>query len=296
MLGGLSNLRMPDRYADPELDNAPFDDVILQNTGSAAIADHQVDISALMDSGTECNAVYSENLARYEHYNHIGDDTGDVWDGETWVKVDALSVGQSKMIRKFRELAADRSTTAIWDLYEHFLGSTIDSALWNTTGTPTVSGGIVTLNASETVYSKTTFGVNYAIRAYAYVKATKFSGIGFTTGGGGAPLTDVEYQHNGVTWGLYLRNHNGASQSFSADLGMTGAYHVFDISRNSSTNTRVSIDNGTPIPLATYVPSGSLSACLWGYADSSSPEIRADWVFIRKCTDVEPSLITGAAA
>lgn len=272
-------------------------------TSATELTDYQVKIRVYRSEGTSTgDTVYlgSKCLADYGDIRFVAsDDTTELpyWMetnagtyADFWVKVGSITSDSCIYIYYGNSSATTTSngdTTFIF--FDDFAG---DLSKWTSAGTPTISGGILTLNTtsgtpSEGIASISTFGTNYAIRARVNIPSALYGGIGFGTGIGGVPMVDVQYQINGTN-NVWLRNNNGTN-TYSTALGNSGAYHIWDIRRNSSTNTSVSIDGATPVINSGSIPTGSLNCAIWIYYTASNPTLYTDWILVRQYTATEPT-------
>ena len=266
------------------------------------LTDYQIKIRVYRTTGTDTgNAIYVGDKCNPDfgdiRFTNSSDTELSYWIenynsqyADIWVKVDSIGTSTNIYVYYGNPSATTTSnddTTFVF--FDDFAG---DLSKWTSAGTPTISSGILTLNTTsgtpnEGIASISTFGTNYAIRARVNIPSALYGGVGFDTSIGGAPMVDVQYQTNGSN-NVWLRNNNGTN-TYSAALGNSGAYHIWDIKRNGSTNTSVSIDDATPVVNSGSVPTGNLNCALWIYYSGSNPTLLADWVLVRQYTATEPT-------
>jgi PKD repeat protein len=180
--------------------------------------------------------------------------------------------------------------TNTFPFFDHFdNGTTLNTNKWYVQNTPTISSSIITCSGTSAVASSITFKTNYTIRTRSNIKTALYSGIGFDTGFGGAPMFDIEYQTHGTN-ALWHRN-NAGSDAWGNSFGPTDVYAIYNLVRNSTTSTLASQNSDTTSVVTTQVPTGSLNASIWSFS-GSSPSISTDWILVRKYSYTEPTPYT----
>lgn len=161
--------------------------------------------------------------------------------------------------------------------------------LWNTlAGSPSVSGGNLTLNKGVGIRSTSTFQYQaIGFRANYPTSGGMPVWGGFITPPTSAPFTLISTKSNsGYTSNLYLRNYGGAE--VVADLGSTwyNNYHVYELQWNAA-RTRAIVDHSTTVTLTTNVPTTNLPATFYNYMNTAV--FRIDWAYVRQYRPPEPT-------
>ena len=212
-----------------------------------------------------------------------------------WIKVPSASQTILFMYYGNGGVASASSGTNTFDLFDDFLGTTLDTDKWTSealaggTGSISVSGGICTITRAGgngwTLKSNTTFGTGYAFRSkFNIPDATKYGFGGFETVTNYSTLvyTDTPGANH---FNIINRNPAGTNTSADVGAGYTG-YHVFDVCRNASTSVIYAADDSTLGTLSTNVPTGSLNVRF----GAQEQTIYVDWVVVRKYVATEPTL------
>jgi hypothetical protein len=174
-------------------------------------------------------------------------------------------------------------------LYDDFNnGATINSTIWDTSGTVSQSDGILTVNSNMSdIYSINTYGTGYAFMDYASRGGTAYGPEvnSFLTNISWNPRQDIEA--NGTDWLLKDCNY-GLPPVSAVDFGIPqdNNYHFFQVCRGTSANYG-SIDgtwtsnrnNFYPFPLSVGIR-----------AEGSSETVNIDWCALRLYVNPEPSV------
>ena len=203
-----------------------------------------------------------------------------------WIKIPTANQPGLFMYYENNAVVSESNGVNTFDFFDDF--DTLDTTTkWDTNGTPTVSGGILTLNsASEYVRSKAQYGVGYAFRSYSSLPATAENQVGWhgNTSPVNAPITIIQghYPTNNV-----INARTYVSAGTNTNLGALSGYHIYDISRVSASSAVFSVDNTVVATHSTNVPTGNM---YFGACSQSGTTSYHNYVIIRKCVATEPTL------
>lgn len=168
-------------------------------------------------------------------------------------------------------------------------GSTSPS-LWSKTGSPTVSGGIVTMGSGSSIISTSTYLYSaVGFRANFVGSAQKLKWAGFISGSAGS-RTMFGTMANETT--LRLKNYVSA-EAVSLLPGLNlGSFHTYELLWKNGKSTAL-IDHGDiTTTLTTQVPTTALPITFYNYQDTTY-NLQVDWVFARPYYDPEPTTSVG---
>ncbi len=229
-------------------------------------------------------------------------EASDAGSAVVWVKVPEIPVTGTQVYVYYgnpgAEAVSDGEATFI--LYDDFSGSSLDTSKWtNMLGSGvTVSGGVLTCAASTSasygVESKNTdLGVNISIRAKMYPfhpkSTTLLEGL-YARHGPTTPYQNALYFSHVVSSysGKYL-SRNGGSVTTESVTGLGGAGWYILEGRMDSSSIKWSLNDANPVTISTnYYPTSSALRIV-SYA--SGAKISTDWIFVRKYSATEPSVI-----
>ncbi len=172
---------------------------------------------------------------------------------------------------------------------------------WNSTGSPTISNGIASLDDSGPVgiIAKSTFGMNHSLR----FRANLYSPIGATYSDFGlhgwddaftvATPYEVFVQRYARSYMDVLTTNTG----YIADLGTTymDAFHKYEITRKATSHEWFIDDISQATESNPYTADLSPTFCENIYPPASGYEkADIDWAFVRKYNDPEPTSTVGA--
>jgi hypothetical protein len=275
--------------------------ITVNNSLTSALTDYQVylqiETNSLISAGkmnSDCSdirftyynpATQAETLI--SHWLESGCNTGST---SIWVKVSSIPASGNSTIYMYYGNSGATSTSSgdnTFIFFDDFDDGSLDTTnRWNIgAGTPTESGGILTLNsAGERVYSKSQYGINTALRFRANYPAAG-SWIGYETAGyGTSPFAVVNYD---ATYGFVAYNYVSAAKT-TALGAFTGSYHTYDIIRNSTTSNIYNVDNILKATHTTQLSSNNLYIPLVAYAGTA---FTVDWIALRNYYSPEPSYI-----
>ena len=228
--GGLTNYQTKIRvYRTTGIDSG--DTVYI---GDKCLADYG-DIRFINSAGTELDYWMETNAGSYADF---------------WVEIDSIETSTNIYIYYGNSSATTTSngdTTFLF--FDDF--TTLDTSKWTVTGSPSISSGVCTIQSGSGLTSKSTYGVNYAIR----------SKVSLTSGVSGALPSFGFGKYFDTTHICYLTyqggNHLLESKSSTAS-GTTGFaydtnYHIFDIVRHSTTLIQGYRDSIADTPITTNI-------------------------------------------
>ena len=247
-----------------------------------ALDNYQVQLSDIANpTQSQDNVVIDRHGEFLPHWNES-------LDFDTWIKMSMEVAGKCGLvIHGNGGLMSVSNGDNIFELFDDFNDDSIDTSIWNISETPTESNGVITLTDAEILYSKTTFGVGYALRTRAII--TTSSGtpwFGFRD----QDITPViEVISNLQTSGKLAGRCYETGASYTADLCNINEWHIFDIARLTDKGI-FHIDDGLANEVTTQVTEDSLPVEYRAYSDN---EIKGDWILIRKYVETEPTVQIG---
>ena len=215
-------------------------------------------------------------------------ESSDASSAVVWVKVPSIPKTGTQLYMYWGNPGASGVSNGglTFEFFDDFPGNSLDTTKWTTTGTATVSNSVITFQPSSASYQyltgKTSYGVGYATRFLLKTSTQADSQeIGFRANIGSRVALS---SRSGSGWGL--RNYDGSGYN---DAGATvdyTNYHVYDVSRDSSTLTQLKIDNSAAIQNSGHVPMVSLPPGCVAYYPTD--RIYMDWFSVRKSVLPEP--------
>jgi PKD repeat protein len=269
----------------------------INNTGSE-LTNYQVMFTVNRSAGSDSGTTVYLNSKCEEDYDDIrfvgADDTTayNYWIESSsstvasiWVNFTSLPTGNTTIYLYYGNSGASAVSDgyATFPVFDDFLGSAVDTDVWTVTGSPTVSGGILTV-PSAGICSKTGFGTNYCYRSRANLPNNANCNTGFGCGGTYWALIQGNYP-TGST--MNSRSCLDGSNEETTNLGATTGYNIFEIKRNAATSIYFSINDVLKATHTSMIPSISL------YPSSSSNSgvtSYVDWILVRKYTATEPTI------
>jgi hypothetical protein len=170
--------------------------------------------------------------------------------------------------------------------------SIIDTDKWSLDGTPSVSDGIATV-VGNGMHGKNDYGMSHSCRfkakAYSPVGGGNWDAYGLF-GWDDSMDTSTPYE-NYLMRSTYSTLVALSAEAYSPDLGsaMLDSWATYEIKRNSTSHEFL-ID-GVSKHTENSPHTGVLSPTIW--SGSAKEKIEMDWVFVRKCADIEPSTSLG---
>jgi hypothetical protein len=178
--------------------------------------------------------------------------------------------------------------------FDDFADTNVDINKWVIVGSPSVSQSMCTINTSEGIYTKSTFGpYNVAFRANVKTAAAVNNAVcSFGFGSNGTELQGSAaqfYVTNPVDY-YFIRGVNQVNpqtwSSVNFDTPQNSNYRTWDIGWAIG-QTSFRIDNSETRTLASNIPSSSLPIMFFSRATYTSTQY-VDWVLVRQYVNPEP--------
>lgn len=222
--------------------------------------------------------------------------TSNTTDAYVWVNLNSIAASNNTTFYAYTGKASDATSsngTTTFTFFDDFSGTL--STNWNTTGSTSVTGGILDLDGSSNtyVYSKTSWGDNTSVRAL--VKSVNANT--------GSHNEDMRYEiyatgygyraywdYAGGTYPNTTFNYNGTIY-YSTMLGWTASvYHTQEIMRDSTTSVKYQVDNANTVTMTSGL-STSNKAIIFQANDNSphTSHVYVDWALIRSYVGTEPT-------
>ncbi|MFA5086690.1 MAG: DUF2341 domain-containing protein [Candidatus Paceibacterota bacterium] len=211
-----------------------------------------------------------------------------------WVEVPSVPVTGTVIYAYYGKSDAVTASNGgnTFDFFDNFdsPANSLDTDKWSYTGTPSVSGGIVTVTGGSgdlMIYSKTSYGVNYAMRGK--IKTAHWESTTHREMGGFTFAQNV-ISHASLGGKHYISN---GTPSTTDILGGVSAdtWSTWDIMRNGSTSVIFLIDGGNQAAISTNVPTDNETIRLLAGTTANESKIYADWMLVRKYTSSEPASV-----
>lgn len=207
-----------------------------------------------------------------------------------WVKGPSIPNGTKTIYLYYGNAnAADiQSGTNTFLFFDDF--NTYDTSKWTSSGTPTASGGIITIPNGIYMTSIPTFAVNTVSVWRGSMNSTVYGYFGYCDLGTSSLVGVYAAYNAGSLNDQYNANVRTSPAAQTGGVMGTGSgYHRFEAIRNSTTNAIIKIDAGTPTTITTTLPTISLNV----FVNAQSQILYADWVFVRKYVATEPTTAVG---
>jgi hypothetical protein len=177
-------------------------------------------------------------------------------------------------------------------LFDHFLGETLNTDLWNSAGTPVVGSGKVTITgtAGEEIASKNSYGKGTAIRASGQLDSTSGGGqpvIGYQNDIQDTNVVELFTYNSSGNYTGYTKTAGGTSGGIDTGIADTTTC-IMNIEWAAdnlvkfqvSTSNLLSYTNSAKIPTGTY-PINIYCRFINDFA-------AFDWIVVRKYVGTEP--------
>lgn len=174
-------------------------------------------------------------------------------------------------------------------IYDDFDDASVNSTIWNTTGTVTEQSGVINVTGTGSWSGVTTYneyGTSVcAIASVNYPATDSNVGYGFMNNNIVVPLQIIQYSYPDSNK-INSRNHVSATVNYT--WGSQTGYQRYSICRNGTSSTDYSVNFTPTQALTTQVSSLNLAARL----SSLNYKIYADYWFIRNYSFPEPDTST----
>ncbi len=206
-----------------------------------------------------------------------------------WIKIPSASQRQILLFYGNSQAVSESDGDTVFDFFDDFPGSSIDTAKWTVSGSPTVTGGTLIISPGKSVVGKTNFGVNYIVRVRMKSSAFGLTSIpyfGFRATGDGAFTWTNDPDGIFCIYTLVGASNTrvGISSNPSIDT-----YYTCEISRRSTTSVLFSVSGFSSVQSTTNIPSASVPITL-ATTGAAAPTVTYDWILIRKYAATEPTL------
>jgi hypothetical protein len=211
-----------------------------------------------------------------------------------WVEFNSIGTGATTFYMYYGkpDATAASSGANTFEFFDDF--ATWDTSKWTKYqgSDPTAGSGILSIptgSPATGIVSQATFPVNRAFRSRCqFANLTTYASLGFSDNQA-SPTRALIYANyvTGSVLNLVNGNPSVANQS-SASMGAVGgggAQKIYEVRRNSTTDTVGYADGTTSSALNTNVPTGNLSAFFFAQGQAMS----VDWVLVRQYLATEPA-------
>jgi len=209
-----------------------------------------------------------------------------------WIEVQTANQDQMYLYYGNGGAVSESSGTNIFELFDDFPGSSVNTTLWTKGGTVTVSNSEAYGTGSIT--SKASYGANYALRSR--LKSSEYS---FTTSGrepifgfwNSANPMVATFEYSATGFALWSRTAAGATTQSQVGGGIgfpdADTYYIWEVQRNGTTSNTANIEGFGSGNCITNIPSESLHVTL--QEQESYYTWTADWILVRKYQSPEPT-------
>jgi len=285
--------------------------IIINNTSNpSTLTDYQVlvavDTASLVTAGklqSDCDDLrFTDNSISYNtgdwtnNYPYWIESGCNTATTKIWVKVDSITASSNKTIYMYYGNTSAESLSNgdnTFEFFDDFNESSLDTVTnWTVLGgsTSITSSILKVIGTTGNISSKATFPVNSRFRGLMkYAANTAYMTFGFNDSAAYANLFYANYENVNV---LNATNRNPHPTYTTTNLGNVGhnTYNIFEIRRNSTTNSIFLINDSVVATIITNVPTGSLPVIMFGQAQ----DLYSDWVFVSKYTSPEPTIQVGS--
>ncbi len=182
------------------------------------------------------------------------------------------------------------SGTSVFQFFDDFSGSSIDTGNWTVTGSVTAGSGLASISTGAKIRSNLSYG--YSIMDYRMQTAAG-DGTNKLAAAGYRDVTDTNnailYTNSATTTNVYSSSKAASSATTSAALTVTDrtAMQNYRINRYSASGT-LFYQNGSQISNpTTNVPTGSLEL---EFSNTLTFTTTLDWVFVHKTVSTMPTV------
>ena len=217
---------------------------------------------------------------------------------QMWVEVaDSLDSNADVCVyyHKGGESSASNGTNTFPELFDHFLGASVDTGKWTGSTGATVANSKLTLANGERIDSISSWGLGYAVHAYGEAVSIPQAGGVVASGFETEFETDsVSINIYSTAYTIYYKSKKDGSLTHYNPGAATGNYQIWKSFRASSSSSKYQVDSGAIYEITTNVPTVDLKATLFtrsGYTETGE----FDWVFVRKYNSPEPAYLSASA-
>ena len=183
-------------------------------------------------------------------------------------------------------------------LFDDFDDSSISAVLWNTVGSPSETGTILSLTDDDIVYSKTQYDFDYAF--YSGSKMNEQDGVFIAVTESGNGVTDTNYIHIGssdITYPddfdrLQIRATEDGffyTEQYKDWVDFRSNYLVYYIKQYDANGFTIAQADNSYYWANDRIPNGDRELSFHVWDSSQESELSVDWAFTRKCVEDEPT-------
>jgi hypothetical protein len=277
---------------------------------SAAVTDYQMKLLLgesvnAINEDVDCNALCAADFSDVRFTAENGTTLLSYWiesiSGTTpnqlaivWIKFDYIGTGDTTFYMYYGNAGATTVSSGVdtFIFFDDFTGTTLDTTTnWTLdSGSVVIGSSILKLVYASSpnwgnMHSKNTFAVNNRLRcSMLYGVNSSYMCFGFSDLSSYANLFYSDHPSSNV---LNATNRNPYPTQTSQNLGNIGhgAYNVFEIKRNSTTNVIYLINDSVASTLATNVYTGALPINIF----AQEQDVYSKWVFVSQYLDTEPT-------
>ena len=264
-------------------------------------------------NAVNCDDHCQENFGDVRFTDGDGDTELDYWmeektdtdDATFWVEVsDSLNgtdTDECKIYIYYGTSGTSSTTsngTATFLFFDNFNDASLDTSKWTerwSDGSYSESGGILSLSGtggSEGITSDVEYGVNHAIGSFMKFDEANNNDFGWderaldgTYSGAGIDLAQVSYRSGAQSH----RVQNDAGSQTNGRAESLSSYSTVEIQWFSS-KVEAFIGGSSVDSEASNTPTDNMGVFLYTYG--TNVDVFFDWVYIRKCIDTEPYILT----
>jgi hypothetical protein len=213
-----------------------------------------------------------------------------------WVEVPSIAASSAAHFYMYYDnpsAASASNGTATFDLFDDFSGSAVDSGKWNSGGTPTVSGGMVTIDSgSKYIRSKQTFLYKAMRTKSKYQTYASYGDIGFNVASVTVGQNDAMFVCLGGPELRTITSATGGGFLWGGNTNSEGTdWKIWEILWKAGEAKFLVNGNLKNTHVAPKVPSIALYAQINDY--SGNPVVKSDWLLVRNYSSPEPSTTAG---
>lgn len=195
-----------------------------------------------------------------------------------WLNADSIAAGGSTFVLHYGDPFGGSASNgaATFSLFDDFSG---DLTLWDTVGSPSISGGLLTLSGADcAIDSKTTFGIGYAVRCLSR---------SVTTGQYCMPvqwrnLPETAYAR-WINMGSNYEYYNTQGATISTTILQSTTFHVREIRKISASSLAFYHDASSTL----YTLDQDASASNRAGIRANGQSVVVDWILVRKIIATE---------
>jgi uncharacterized repeat protein (TIGR01451 family) len=269
------------------------------------------------NDGSDIRFTYSDGTTELNYWIESWDSNGHL--AYIWVRVPNIAMGNNTIYLYYNNPAASAASNgnSTFDSFENdwsqfattgngqpavnqdeqVSGAAFSPFLWITlSGTPTASGGVLSLADGDGIRSTSTYLYNAVGMLAKFGLGNGMEWGGFINGASGSQtmVGDLTSDHNNLFLIDYVTGFDTVLFPRVGDEDWHNAYHIFEL-RWKPNHSLGDIDHGFSSAASTLlaqVPSTSLPVTLYSFSGSGAT-LLVDWVYVRQYRDPEPTFAVG---